>query len=69
MKSESELVEELKAQIGFGVTQTALAKKLGMSRAYLNEILHGHKNLGDEIAAKMGYRKVFVENGKGKKWR
>jgi antitoxin component HigA of HigAB toxin-antitoxin module len=53
--SEPEIVEGLRARIGYRTNQTELAKELGISRSYLNEVLHGKKHLGAEVLKKLGY--------------
>lgn len=41
-------------------SQSAVAKWLGVSDAYLSDILNGNRGVSDDIARKLGYRKVVV---------
>lgn len=43
-------------------TQRVVATELGVSAQYINDLVHGKRAIGDEIAAKLGYerRVIFV---------
>jgi len=43
-------------------TQTAAAQSLGISGAYLNDMLHGHRNISPRILAKLGLKTVVVKS-------
>jgi hypothetical protein len=46
-------------EVEFG-SQTALAKELGISVAYLNDVLHARRPVSAELAEKIGWKRVTV---------
>ena len=46
--------------------QRIVADELGFTASYLNDVLHGKRGISDELARRLGYRKltVFVRDGK-----
>ena len=53
--SEAEIAEALRARISYRVSQTDLAKELGISHAHLSEVLAGKKRPGPVVLKAMGY--------------
>lgn len=66
MKTNDELVAEMKAQIKQHGDQKALAERLGISVGFLNDILRGRAPVTKDVAEKLGYRKavVFIKDKK-----
>jgi hypothetical protein len=54
-RSERDLAELVKAQIGYHKTQTEWAKKAGISRAYLSDFLAGKRGAGPAILKALGF--------------
>jgi transcriptional regulator with XRE-family HTH domain len=50
-----EIADQLRARVGYRNSQTALARELGVSRSYLNEVLAGKKNPGEVLLAALGF--------------
>ena len=50
----------LRAAVERAGSQTALAKRHGVHRAYLNMILNGKRPVSDSIAGAVGLRKVYI---------
>jgi DNA-binding Lrp family transcriptional regulator len=48
-------VDDMARQKG---SQTALAKELGITPAYLSDVLNGRRGISDRFAALVGYRRV-----------
>lgn len=58
--SEEEVRQHLRAYVEEAGSQTEAAKGLGISTAYLSDILHGHRGISAEIAGKLGFvKKTF----------
>ena len=53
--SEAEIAEALRARISYRLSQTDLAKELGISHAHLSEVLSGKKRPGPRVLKAMGY--------------
>ena len=54
--SEQEIIETMRARIGYKRTQNDLADKLGVSHSYLSELLAGKKKSpGPSILKALGY--------------
>lgn len=53
----------LRARVATFATQAAAARALGISVAYLNDVLRGRRAIGPSLARAMGWRAetVFVE--------
>lgn len=47
-------LDRLKAGVKQAGTQSAYAKQLGISLAYLNDVLRGRRAVSDNLAAKVG---------------
>jgi len=41
-------------------TQREVAKELGISYQYLNDILQGRRNISDNIAKRLGYTRITI---------
>lgn len=41
-------------------SQTVVAKELGISRAFLNQVLHGKRGMSDTLAARLGWERATV---------
>jgi transcriptional regulator with XRE-family HTH domain len=54
-KSCEAIRQEVKARIGYGVTQKSLAKQFGISTAYLSDFLSGRREAGAKILNALGY--------------
>ena len=52
-----ELLTGLIASVG---TQKSVAEMMGISQAYLGDILRGKKALGEKTAARLGWRRMTV---------
>jgi len=50
-----ELLRQIIKQEG---SQLAAARKLDVSPAYLSDILNGNRSISDQVARKLGYRRV-----------
>lgn len=44
-------------------TQRELAERLGITPAYLSDIIRGGRGISDAIAAKLGYERVYQKKG------
>lgn len=60
-KTHADLVDELRAEIGFHKTQQMLADKFGVSRSYICEVLNCRKKIGPDLAAAMGYEPKYFK--------
>jgi plasmid maintenance system antidote protein VapI len=52
-----ELINQLVKRKG---TQAAAAEELGVSPAHISDIIRGNRGISDEIAQRLGYRRVVV---------
>jgi len=41
-------------------SQTSVARELGVSRAFLNQVLHGKRPVSETLARKLGWERVTV---------
>lgn len=57
---EEEVLEELRRDIGDGVSQADLARKMDVSPAYLGDVLHGRKPIGPKVLKYLGLKKVVT---------
>ena len=62
MKTQSELIAELRRQVEKAGSQAAWAASHGVNQGQVSLVLRGRKPLPASFAAKMGYRMVFVRN-------
>jgi DNA-binding transcriptional regulator YdaS (Cro superfamily) len=53
----------LRALVGRHGTQKAAAKALGVSPAYLSDMLMGRRDISERILAKLGLRRAVVAKG------
>jgi plasmid maintenance system antidote protein VapI len=60
-----EAIELIRGMVKKNGSQFAAAKALDISPAYLGDILAGKRSISDNIARKLGYRRVvvFVKEG------
>lgn len=58
--SEQEAMARLRALVGRCPTQGAAARELGVSAAYLSDILHGRRGFSDRILAELGLAREVV---------
>lgn len=56
---DARLRQVLESEIARAGTQTAAAKKIGISHAYLSDVLKGRRHIG-AIAARLGFRTLTV---------
>lgn len=56
--SDEDVRASIATQAQLEGSQSALAKALGVSPAYLSDVLNGHRGISDAFAAKIGYRRV-----------
>lgn len=56
--SQIEFVDMLWERVKATGSQKALAKELGISCAYLNDVLSSRRDVSYELANKLGYRRV-----------
>lgn len=54
-------VEALRVLVAKHGSQTAAAAALGISVPYINDMLHGKRNVSDEMLDKLGLKRVVVE--------
>lgn len=66
-KSSRALAEELKASIGYDNNQRDIARRLGISAAYLSAFLAGNREAGPKILSKLGYETTPVYRRKHKR--
>lgn len=57
--SPDEFVKYLKSLAGENGSQGALAEKLKISPAYLNDVLHGRREPGRKICEPLGFERVI----------
>jgi DNA-binding transcriptional regulator YdaS (Cro superfamily) len=62
MSPEALAVAKLRALIAEQGSQQAAAKRLGVSGAYVNDLLHGRREFSDRMLKKLGLRRVVVES-------
>lgn len=60
MRTKDPLVV-LKAFVSQHPSQTAAARALGISQAYLNDLLWGRRTFSEPMLAKLGLRRLVVE--------
>jgi hypothetical protein len=57
-KTETDLLNELRAQTGLRGGITVVAKQYGFSPAFISDVEKGHTPVTDRLAEAMGYRRV-----------
>ena len=57
-RTDEQIAAELRSRIGYSTTQTAIAKELGISKAFLSEVLAGKKAVGKKVLKALGYQPV-----------
>ena len=58
-----EVVQLLKAAVEREGGQLAYAKRHGLDRSYLNQILNGNKRVGPRFLKALGLRNVYAKDG------
>lgn len=58
MASTEQVVEELRKRVTYERTQNALAKELGVSAAFLSDVLRNPSKLSPRLALAAGYEKL-----------
>jgi plasmid maintenance system antidote protein VapI len=57
--TQAEILSIIKEMVGKWGTQKELADHLGISNAYLNDIIHGKQAVSNKVAQKLGYKRVI----------
>jgi len=65
--TRDELVELLQRKIRHAGTQAAVAKELGITAAYLGDVLHGKREPGPTLLDGLGLRRVVTYEKADKK--
>ena len=65
--TRDELVQLLQHKIQQAGTQTAVAKELGITPAYLGDVLRGKREPGPSVLNALGLRSVITYEKAGKK--
>jgi transcriptional regulator with XRE-family HTH domain len=60
--TRGELVELLQRKVQRAGTQAALAKELGITAAYLGDVLHGKREPGPKLLNALGFRRVITSS-------
>jgi len=60
MRHESNPVDALRAFVRQAGSQRTAAAELGVSQAYISDMLRGNRNISDAILNKLGLRRVVV---------
>ena len=60
MKSKAEILRVLEDRVIDEGSQVKLARKLGVSRAFLNHVLHGKRAISTTILDYLGYEEVML---------
>jgi len=58
--NRDELVALLRKRIKQAGTQSALARELGITSAYLHDILNGNREPGENVLSALGLRRVIA---------
>lgn len=61
MKKPIDPMEVLRRRVAQSPTQTAAARALGVSKAYLSDILNHQRPLGDKMLARLSLKRIVVE--------
>ena len=65
--TRDELVQLLQQKIQRAGTQTAIAKELGITPAYLGDVLRGKRDPGPSLLNALGFRRVITYVKAGEK--
>jgi len=65
--TRDELVKLLQQEVQRKGTQAALAKELGITAAYLGDVLNGKRMPGPTLLNALGFRRVITYEKAGKK--
>ena len=57
--TKEKALERIKQMVKEMGSQTAVAKELNISPAYLGDILKGNRDISNQVAAKLGYKRVI----------
>ncbi len=60
MSDRVTLLAFIKKQITKHGSQAAYAKHLGISQQYLNDVLHGRRDISSELAQALGYERLTI---------
>ena len=60
MAHKQTLIPFILAQVEAHGSQRAYALHLGVSQAYLSDVINGRRHISEEMAAKLGFTKVTV---------
>jgi plasmid maintenance system antidote protein VapI len=63
--SHFELLQRFRAYATGQLSQKAVAEQLGVSTAYVNDILHGRREISLYVGRKLGFEKVTVFLARG----
>jgi DNA-binding transcriptional regulator YdaS (Cro superfamily) len=58
--SNDELKDLIQEMVNVAGSQRAVALELGISEVYLSDILNGRRDVSDNVARKLGYKKEIV---------
>ena len=58
--AEHDMRDTLTVMIDERGSQRAVAQELGVSQAYLGDVLHGRRGVSAKLAGKLGYERVVV---------
>lgn len=61
MKIDVDALARLEAVVKATGTQRAAAKQLGLSQAYIGDLLKGNRTFSDRILGKLGLRRTVIE--------
>jgi plasmid maintenance system antidote protein VapI len=63
--THDEILKIIREMVGKWGTQKELADHLGISNAYLNDIIHEKQAVSDRVARRLGYKRVmkFTKEG------
>lgn len=64
--TQTQVIEMLRRQIALRRTQKAMAAELGISQAYLSDIIHGRRAPGQAVLALLGLEERYVPVKKSK---
>ena len=58
--SQEDVRAEIEAMVSKNNSQTLVAQELGISNSYLHDILVGRREISQQVAAKLGRRRVIL---------
>jgi plasmid maintenance system antidote protein VapI len=64
--TQEELLQVIQEMVGSWGSQKAVADHLGISNAYMSDILAGNRTISGEVAKKLGYKRIvrFAKDAK-----